>query len=125
MPPKANFIKLSAWSANGMRLDTSGGIVGGILTAIDMLTPEQKLRLLDRIKVPQATVDLTVIEDNIPPIGSSFEYTNRASFSYYGAKARWYLAKCIAHFEGKAVILTQGGGIYIRGTDEFMFRNPK
>lgn len=125
MSKKANFIKLTAWSSNGMRLDTAGGIIGGILIAIDILTPEQKARLLSRINVPNAPVDLTIIGDKIPPIGSSFEYTNRTSFMYYGPKARWYLATCIAHYEDKAVILTNNGGIYIRGTDEYMFRTPK
>lgn len=118
---KTNYIKLTTWSANGMRLDTSGGIVGGILVAIDMLTPEQKAKLLSRIS-PPSTATVVNKPDELPSVGSAFEYTSTDTLKLMGNRTRWYEATCIAHYENKAVLVTKAGSIYARGCDEYTFR---
>lgn len=126
MTKKSNFIKLTAWSANGMRLDTSGGIIGGILTAITMLSPEQKVKLLSRMEMPTIKPSMHVQPNVLPPLGMKVEYTSKAAVEQYGNdKARWYVATVLAHYEDKAVIMTARGGVYLRGLNQYTFRDPK
>lgn len=126
MATKASFIKLSAWSANGLRLDTSGSIIGGLLVAINMLTPEQKIKLLSRIAMSESKPTMSVQPNVLPPVDMKIEYTSKAAVQQYGNdKARWYVATVLAHYEDKAVILTARGGVYLRGLDQYTFRDPK